>query len=133
MNPIMDMVSGLFKPAADAYGKHLDVKSAKSTAKAKLLQAGVDNEFQLKLSELELMHISKQMEGGTWKDEVAMVTGLSPLYLIMTGAILSAFGEPEFATGVNEGLRQLEEMGVPLGQLILISLSAGLGVRFLKR
>lgn len=133
MNPIVDMVSGLLKPASNAYGKFQDRKVAAEGAKAKLAQARVDNRQEIAVTQLELEIMSKQMEGGTWKDEVAMLTGLLPFYLILLGAILSAFGLPEFAAGVNDGLAQLEGMDVPLGQLIMISLCAGLGVRFVKR
>lgn len=133
MNPIVDAVSGLFKPAADAYGKHLDKKAASATAKAKLLQAQVDNAHAVELSLLEQQMLCKKMEGGTWKDEYALLLGSSPYVLLFLGCILHGFGHTEFLDGVRLGLKELNDIGVEVGYLCAAAITTGLGLRLFKR
>lgn len=127
------LVSGILKPASDAYGKHVDRKSANEGAKSKLRQAKVDGKKELALSRLEIEMLSKRMEGGTWRDEYVTVIGTMPLILIFGASIADAFGAPQVMVGVNNALTTLHEMGVPLGDIMLWTILAGLGIRTLKR
>jgi hypothetical protein len=133
MNPITSIVTGLFKPAADAYGKHVDAKAAQKTAGAKLLQAKADQAHEITLTELEIVVLAKKNEGGTWKDEYALVLGSSPYVLVLFGAVLSAFGLEEFGLGVTSGLSEIKDLGVPVGEICFAAIGAGLGIKFLKR
>ena len=133
LNVVTDAVAGLFKPAADAYGKHLDKKAAAATAKAKLLQAQVDNSHAVELSKLEQEMLTKQMEASTWKDEYALVLGSSPYILLFVGCILNGFGMPEFLDGVRLGLVELNNIGVEVGYLCAAAITTGLGIRLFRR
>lgn len=133
MNFIVEAVSGLLKPASKAYGKFQDRKIAGEAAVAKVRQARVDNKQELAVTQLELEIMSKKMEGGTWKDEYSLVLGSSPYLLILVGGILSAFGEPAFLAGVLNGLNQIRELGVPIGEICVASITAGLGLRLIRR
>ena len=130
---ISGVVTGLFKPAADAYGKRTERKMAEETARAKLLQARQDGNHQIALTELELIAISKKNEASTWKDEYALVLGSSPYILIFVGCILSAFGLESFQLGVVSALASLADLGVPVGEICAASIGAGLGLRLIKR
>ena len=133
MNPIVSLVSGIFKPASDAYGKHVARKTARDTAKAKLHQSKVDNNHQLQLSQLEIEMLSKKNEENSWRDEYVTIIGTLPYTLIFLGAIASAFGFPEILEGVRLALQELEAMSVPVGDIILWTVLAGLGIRTFKR
>ena len=130
---IAGVVSGMVKPAADAYSKRIDKKMAKETAEAKLLQAKVDGKQEIALTELELVAITKKNEASTWKDEYALVLGSSPYVLVIIGSILGAFGEPELMSGILDAFNQLSSIGVPVGEICAASIAAGLGIRLLKR
>lgn len=130
---IASATGGLLKPAADAYAKHSDRKLAKESASAKLAQTKQNGELAIDLTKLEIEQLAKANEKGSWKDEFALVLGTSPFIMIMVGAILAAFGHPEFAVGVADGLAQLGQLGVPMGDIVFMSIMAGLGIRLVRK
>lgn len=133
INPLTSVVAGLVAPITAVITKGQERRAAADAATAKLTQAKLTGEQQLQFTQAELEVLSKKNENTTWKDEVAMLTGLLPMYFIFIGSILAAFGHPEFSKGTEDGLLQMEKMGVPVGDIILLSIGAGLGFRALRR
>ena len=105
-----------------------EVKMAGITAEAKIKEARLDNEYKLELSERELEAIDKKNQAGTWKDEYSLVLGSSPYPLIIVGSILAAFGHGEFLDGTSSAFGTLRDIGVPVGEITVASIAAGLGV-----
>ena len=126
VSTVIDGVTGVVK------GRQ-EVKAAGITAEAKLKRAQLEKEYKLELTELEIQALEKRNQQGSIKDEVALITGISPYWLIVVGAIYGAFGHPEVSVGVADALTQLKDLGVPVGEIVMVSIAAGLGVRLLKK
>jgi len=131
--PIAEVVAGLVSPITGMITKGQDRRAAADAASAKLAQAKLTGEQQLQFTQAEIEVLTKKNESSTWKDEVAMMTGILPIYMILVGSILSGFGHPEFSAGTAQGLAELQAMGVPVGEIALLSIGAGLGIRIFKR
>ena len=53
---------------------------------------------------------------------------VSVLNIVIVGAVVYAFGEPRLLEGVKLGVQSLVQMGVPIGDLITVTVFAGLGL-----
>jgi len=133
MTPIAEVVAGLVSPLTKIVTQGQERKAAVEAADAKLAHAKLTGEQQLQFTQAEIEVLTKKNESSTWKDEVAMLTGLLPIYMVLLGSVLSAFGHPQFAEGTTQGLQQLQSMDIPIGEIAMLSIGAGLGIRLFRR
>jgi hypothetical protein len=105
-------------------------KMAESTAKSKLVQSKEDNNAAINFTNAEWEIISKNAEGGTWKDEYVTIVITLPIVLILLGAILAAFtGDNRLLDGVNTGIANLATLGLDMGELMYIVVLAAVGIK----
>lgn len=131
---ISDIFSGLLSPVTKFITNYQDNKAAEKTAKAKLIQAKQDGDFNLSLSDKEWEMISKQAEDSTWKDEYVTLLITSPFLLLFLAAIISSLtGDTRYIDAVNAGITAIQSLGVDMGQLTYIVVLAAVGLKAIKK
>ena len=94
-------------------------KAAAESGKRKIEAAVLDAKNSLDLSDAEWEVQKTVSENDSWKDEFVTVIITSPIWLILMGAILAAFGlGDEVLVGTVNGLDALSNLGVDMGFLM---------------
>jgi len=127
---VWNMVTGLFSPISEAYQSNQKRKQASESAQAKLALAKVNNDYQLDLNNDEWEALSKQNEGGTWKDEYVTVIITSPFVLLFLASIVSsASGDMTYLNAVNLGIENIKNLGIDLGELMYVVVLAAVSIK----
>ena len=133
MNWITQIASGAIAPIANIFAKKEDRKKAVETIKAKTIQGEKEGETSIKLSNAQWDLVSKKNETDTWKDEYITILITSPLVCILLGNIVAAFfGDVRLLEANANSLMQLKEVGIDMGELMLYTVLAALGLKVLK-
>ncbi|MEN8820047.1 MAG: hypothetical protein ABF271_02970 [Abyssibacter sp.] len=121
------------QPVAAIFEKREDRKKAVSIINAERSRAQTDGEIQISLTDRQWELLSKKGEADTWKDEYITIVVTSPFILIVTGALQSAFGlGTEILDAVAEIFRQAEAADIDLGELMLWTVFAAIGIKAVK-
>lgn len=126
---VLGGVEKILKPASDAYKSRQKRKQAAESAQAKIKQAKVQGAQEVVLRDSEWENVKVRNEGQEWKDEYSLIMGSSPYPLIFIGGILTAFGYPEFLSGVLDSIERIKDLGVPVGFIAQASILSGLGLK----
>ena len=130
MKWIKDLVGGVLSPVTKAYERNQERKQAKESGDAKLALAKANNETQVTLSDAEWEARSKSNEDNTWKDEYLTIVVTSPLVTLLVGGIWLAFtGDDRLLHGTKLGISAIKDAGVDLGELMYITVIAGLSLK----
>jgi hypothetical protein len=130
---IAGVAKGLVQPVAAIFEKREDRKKAVSIINAERSRAQTDGEIQISLTDRQWELLSKKGEADTWKDEYITIVVTSPFILIVTGALQSAFGlGTEILDAVAEIFRQAEAADIDLGELMLWTVFAAIGIKAVK-
>lgn len=124
--PLLDVLSGLFKPASDAYKARVDAKAAEAAATAAVVQQkqAIDKDV-----EIENLKADEQWEDGAqknsgWKDELWT--------LGFFGVFIGSF-IPVLQTYVAVGIAQLSTYPPWFMLLFSSAVLASFGIRFWRR
>ena len=118
------------KPIASIFEKKVERNIAKDGLKAKSALAKMDNETQITLTDAEWEIAKANSEGGSWKDEWITLVMTAPITLIIIGSCASGFGYgTEMIDGAVLGLTTLNEVGIPMAELMTATVFAGLGLK----
>ena len=130
---ILSVLGGLVSPIANAYKAKQDVKIKATEAKASITLAKQAGDLQHTLNADQWEALSKQAEGGTWKDEYVTIVITSPFVLLFIGSMWSGFtGDSTFVDAVNLGIENLRNLGIDLGYLMSIVVLAAVGIKGVK-
>lgn len=128
-NPIADFFGALVAPVANIFVKREERKTVKVQAEGKIALAKTNNEKEITLTDQEWESIAVSKQDTTWKDEYVTIIGTSPYVLIITGAVLAAFGKPELLTGATDAITRLQNVGVDVGHITEVVVYAALGLK----
>ncbi len=124
---------GLIAPVAKIFEKREDRKKVVNVIKATAAAAEVDGKVAVALSKAEWEIISKNSEPTTWKDEYITLLITSPFLTIFAGAFMSVFfDDTRLLTATSEALGVLKELGVDMGELMLYTVLAAIGIKAVK-
>lgn len=128
-----DIAGGLIKPIAGIFQKKEERKKAVQVIRAQTAMASSAGETSVKLSNAQWDLISKKNESDTWKDEYITLLITSPLICIIVGNIAAVFFDDTRLLIANaESMKQLAAMGVDMGELMLYTVLAALGLKVIK-
>ena len=121
--PIIDGVLGFFKARAER-------KQTRELVEAKIKAAKVNNERAIELKDAEWESLAVSGLADTWKDEYLTVIITSPILLIILGGVVYAFtGSEALLDGTDRALSRLVDLGIDMGNLMLIVTLAGVGLK----
>lgn len=130
---VAGVAKGLVQPVAAIFEKREDRKKAVSIINAERSRAETDGDISISLSDRQWELLSKKGEADTWKDEYITIVVTSPFILIVTGALQAAFGfGTEILDAVSEIFRQAEAADIDLGELMLWTVLAAIGIKAVK-
>ena len=133
MNPIVSIAQGIISPIAGIFKAKEQRKQVIGTIRAQSQANEVDGKVQVTLSRAEWELASKMAESGTWKDEYITLLITSPILSIFIGTLVSAFGfGDEILTANTEALKMLKEVGVDMGDLMLYTVLAAIGIKAVR-
>ena len=133
MNWLKDLASGIVAPVAKIFEKKEDRKKAVSVIKAKTAQGTAEGKTSVELSNAQWDLISKRNEQDTWKDEYITILVTSPLVCILLGNLLAVFfGDTRLLEANTASLVQLSKVGIDMGELMLWTVLAALGLKTMK-
>ena len=118
------------KPFFGYLGKREQRKTDKQNGEAKLAQLKQSGDQEVTIKDVEWEAISKGGENGTWKDEYVTVIITFYIPALILGGIHGAFtGTSTMIDGVNEGLKHISAMGVDMGYLTMVVVTAAVGLK----
>ena len=129
---IKAIVEGVVAPVSSILNKRTERKMAVESADAKLAQIKQDGVTKVELNEQDIEALRTKQNESTWKDEYTLLSVLSIMNIIVLGGIAKAFGFPEILAGVVYAVQELNAVGVDTGELIRVSVYAGLGLSVWK-
>tara|TARA_R110002167_G_scaffold60282_2_gene170429 strand:- start:24086 stop:24508 length:423 start_codon:yes stop_codon:yes gene_type:complete len=129
---IKAIVEGIVAPVSGILNKRTERKMAVESADAKLAQIKQDGITKVELNEQDIEALRTKQNESTWKDEYTLLSVLSIMNIIVLGGIAKAFGFPEILAGVVYAVQELNAVGVDTGELIRVSVYAGLGLSVWK-
>ena len=130
---IGSLASGIVSPITNLLGKKEERRKAVEVIKATTAQGETEGETSVKLSNAQWELISKKSETDTWKDEYITIIITYPLIAIFVGSVMSVFlGDERLLIATTESLDALQQLGLDLGELMLYTVLAGLGIKLVK-
>ncbi len=133
MSWIKDVVAGAISPIAGIFTKREERKKAVSIIKAETARGATEGETAVRLSNAQWDLISKKNEADTWKDEYITILITSPLVCILLGNVIAAFfGDTRLLEANAASLEQLAKVGIDMGELMLWTVLAALGLKVVK-
>lgn len=134
MGWVKDAIGGLVSPLTKAYETKQNRKMARESGDAKLSLAKANNENQVTLTDQEWEAQSKANEKDTWKDEYLTIIITSPIVTLLAGGIILAFTDDDsLLEGTKLGLAALKDTGVDLGELMYLTVLAGLSLKLWRK
>ena len=123
----------IVSPVAKVFEKREDRKKAVDVIKAKTVQGAAEGETQISLTNAQWELISKRNENDTWKDEYITILITSPLVCMLAGNVLAVFFDDVRLLQANAAsLAQLAAVGIDMGELMLYTVLAALGIKLIK-
>jgi len=130
---IRGLAEGIVSPITNLLGKKEERRKAVEVIKASTLQGEAEGETSVKLSNAQWELVSKKNETDTWKDEYITIIITYPLIAIFFGSLMSVFlGDERLLVATTESLLALKDLGLDLGELMLYTVLAGLGIKLVK-
>ena len=131
MNPLISSIAGVVtKPLTKLGQKYIERKTNQDTLKSKAVLAKQADATQITLTDAEWETVSKGLEGGTWKDEWITINMTLPITGILLGAFYAACtGNSVLLDGAVDGIKALNEAGIPMPELMTATVFAGLGLK----
>jgi hypothetical protein len=124
------MWQALIAPIAGYFSKRVERSAAKDSLKSKATLAQIDTATQITLTDAEWEIAKAQSESGSWKDEWITLVMTAPITLIIIGSVVAGFGYgSEMVDGAVVGITTLNEVGIPMGELMTATVFAGLGLK----
>ena len=133
MSILTDVLGGIVSPVTKYLGKREETKQTVKSLDTKIATKQLDNAAQVEFNEQEWEMIGKRAEGGTWKDEYITVSVVSIFNLILIGGLASAFGYPQVLDGLALSMTTMNDVGINLGQIMEVTIYAGLGIYILNK
>lgn len=133
MNLVTNLIAGAIAPIANIFVKKEERKKATAIIKAETIKGTKEGETAVTLTNAQWDLVSKQNETDTWKDEYITLLITSPLVCILLGNIIAVvFGSTALLEANTASLLQLQDMGIDMGELMLYTVLAALGLKVLK-
>lgn len=130
---MISVITSLVAPVANYFTSRNEIKAKADVAKAAVAKAKADGETQHTLNIDEWEALSKQAEGGTWKDEYITIVITSPFVLLFVASMVSAFtGDVRYIDSVSAGIASLQSLGIDLGYLMGVVVLAAVGIKGVK-
>lgn len=110
------------------YERHRDRKLKEKELDVKLAKAEAENLAKIELSNQELNLLRQKQMPKTIKDDVALYTVLSFLWVILAGMVMFLYTGDD--TLMKKGftiLKNFKEYGIEYGQLLMIAIGSSLG------
>lgn len=121
-------------PLTKVIGKYIDRKTNQDNIKGKAQMAKQSDATQITLTDAEWETVAKQTEGGTWKDEFVTIVIMSPICMLITGAMYQAVtGDPMVMDGALAGIDALKELNLEYDKLAEIVVFAGVGLSIWRK
>ena len=120
----------LIAPIADVFKARVVRKAAKDSIKGKSALASLDAETQITLTDAEWEVVKAANETESWKDEYVTLVVTAPVVLIIVGSAYAAFtGNVELLNGAVAGIDALNQVGIPMPELMTATVYAALGLK----
>lgn len=130
MNPLTALIGPVVDAVSNVFVKRTERKQTRDTLRNKAAMQKVDAATQVTLTDSEWETVAKGLEGGSLKDEYVTVLGTWPLAGIMLGALVAAItGDTAILDGTVEGIRILNEVGVPMPEIMTGVVFAAIGLK----
>lgn len=133
MSMLPNILAGIVSPVAKIFEKREERKRAVGEIRAQSAAAEVDGKVAVNLSRAQWEEISKKAEPGTWKDEYVTLLITSPILVLFIGNIIAAFGFGTALIDANTAsLAAMEKVGIDMGELMLVTVLAAIGIKAIK-
>ena len=119
-------IKAIFAPIAEGVTKVMTTRSETKVAMRKIKSGEV-------LTALELQLVTKKMEAGTWKDEYITLVVTAPMVVMMVGAITAPDVTLFEASQIMMKQFNLLDTDAGYGEILLLTIGAGLGLRLFKK
>ena len=119
-------IAALIKPLADGVTNVMTTRSETKVAMRKIKSGEV-------LTALELQLVTKKLEAGTWKDEYITLVVTAPMVVMMIGAITAPDVTLFEASQIMMKQFNLLDTDAGYGEILLLTIGAGLGLRLFKK
>ena len=130
---LIPLFTAMVKPVSDAFSKRSDRKAAQDSLKSKAVLATINTKQQVAATAAEWEVIKARTEGGSWKDEYLTLVVTSPIAGIVLGSVWFAMtGESAMLDGSVAGIKALNEVGIPMPELMTLTVTAGIGLKLWK-
>ena len=130
MNPLTALIGPVVDAVSNVFVKRTERKQTRDTLRNKAAMQKVDAATQVTLTDSEWETVAKGLESGSLKDEYVTVLGTWPLAGIMLGALVAALtGDTAILDGTVEGIRILNEVGVPMPEIMTGVVFAAIGLK----
>ena len=124
------ILGALIGPVATIFTKRVERKIAKDELRHKAAVAKQSDATQITLTDAEWEIVKASTESSSLKDEYVTILGTWPLAGIMLGALVAAVtGDREILDGTVEGIRILNEVGVPMPEIMTGVVFAAIGLK----
>lgn len=133
MDWLKSIGSLIVSPVAKVFQKREDRKKAVDVIKAETVKGTAEGKTSVELSNAQWDLISKKNEQDTWKDEYITILVTSPLVCILLGNVMAVFfDDTRLLTANAASLSQLASVGIDMGELMLWTVLAALGLKTIK-
>jgi hypothetical protein len=127
---IQQILAAAIAPITNIFAKKVERKIARDELKTKAAIARQSDATQITLTDAEWEIVKATAEGGTWKDEYITIITTAPIALIIAGSLLSAlYGDASLLDGAIAGVQALNDVGIPMPELMTAAVFAGLGLK----
>ena len=129
MNPLISALAG---PVIGLLQKRGERKASLDSIKAQVELSKQNGDQEIKIKRADWENNSKQMEGGSLKDEYAVLIVTSPIVVMFVGCMFAAFGNDSLLTAGQMMIQTFTDNGIDYGILLYITICAALGIRVMK-
>lgn len=126
-------VAALVSPIVDIFNGWNERKKAKQSAQAKLKQARIEGNYNLRLTDAEWEAISKHAEDDGWKDEWVTVVITLPLLTVFIAAVASVLlSDPVYMEAAKAGTKAVKELLPNFGTVLEVVVYAAVSIKGVK-
>ena len=131
---IASALGAIARPVVNYLGKREERKGAAKVVEGKIALAKVEGHQSIELKRAEWENIAVESTKDSWKDEYVTLIITSPLLLIILGSVYAAFtGDTRLLDSATVALSTLAELGIDMGQMMLLVVLAAIGIRGARR
>ena len=131
MNPFAVVTAGI-QAVSSFFSKKQDLKAARQSAEAKLLQKKQDHNTTIELTDAEWESLSVQTQNNSWKDEYITLIMTSPIVAIIFGSLYTVIDAEVGNAIVNaatSGIGELVALGMDFGLIVSGVVFAAIGLK----